>query len=99
MQSSRPLKSLLLSLNTSFINQFNYTSSVATIRNFNEIPGPKPYPIIGNLLELKNFGNINFDWVINWIQFILKKNKGGEFDIFDYRKFQIDLQKKYGDIV
>ena len=25
--------------------------------------------------------------------------QGGEFDIFDYRKFQIDLQQKYGDIV
>ena len=31
-------------------------SANQALKRFEEIPGPKSYPFIGNLLELKNFG-------------------------------------------
>ena len=33
------------------------STQVALLKDYDDIPGPKPFPIVGNLLELKNFGN------------------------------------------
>ncbi len=60
IQPSRLTTRSILILNnskTNLINCISYSSSVASLKTYNDIPGPKLYPLVGNLLELKNFGN------------------------------------------
>ena len=40
------------------IPKINYSTSIGNedLKQFSEIPGPKVYPFVGNLFELKSFG-------------------------------------------
>lgn len=90
-------------LNTIKINKnFLTTATNIAVKSYDEMPGPKPLPIAGNLFEIKNFGtNIYLKRPNHHRYFYIKLFfiLGGEFDLLNYREFTVELQKKYGDIV
>lgn len=90
-----------IKLNSTLLVHSHQVSNATTVRAYEDIPGPKPRPIIGNLLDTKACGINKTIKFLTW-----KKNvylfctlKGGDLDVLSFRDFLLQLQTKYGDIV
>ena len=82
------------------IPKINYSTSIGNedLKQFSEIPGPKIYPFVGNLFELKSFGL--FYWRFCLILFfIFYIRKGGDLEMSNLTEFFNKLNNKYGDLV
>ncbi len=83
------------------IPKINYSTLIRNedLKQFSEIPGPKVYPFVGNLFELKSFGLFYWRCCYWLILFLYSIRKGGDLEMSNLTEFFNKLNNKYGDLV
>ena len=71
-------------------------SSKQVLKKFEDLPGPRSYPLIGNLPELKIFGLLKQKFSLF---FKLNLKLGGDLEFNPFDKFCLKLHERYGDLV
>lgn len=87
-----------------FLSKSNLTGKVLhrtlATKRYEDLPGPKNYPVVGNLFSLKGFGLISFNLehlrLIYFLNFI--NSSGGDIELNPYDNFVKQMNEKYGDL-